>query len=224
MLKYWKDLGDLPRPVWVVFASTLVNRAGSMVLSFLVLYLTRERGFSPEHAGFILFLYGVGAIVAGPLAGRLADRWGSVPLMRASLFCSGGMLLLYSLARTMTVIVVATIALAMLTEAFRPAAMSFFGEAVRPPAASRPSPSTAWPSTSAWPSGRPWAESSRRSRSVPLPGRRRDLAGRRRRPGGRRPASPPGRSAPADREPLDGDPRAPLDGRARRPALSLLSR
>src|SRR5215472_3940143 len=132
MWKYWKGVGDLPRPVWVVFASTLVNRAGSMVLTFLVLYLTRVRGFSPQQAGFILFLYGVGAIVAAPLAGRLADRWGSVPLMRASLFLSGTMLLLYPFARTFPALIAATIALATLTESFRPAAMSFFGEVVEP--------------------------------------------------------------------------------------------
>ena len=132
MLKYWKGVGGLPRPVWVVFASTLVNRAGSMVLSFLVLYLTRVRQFSPERAGFLLFIYGAGAIVAGPLAGRLADRWGSVPLMRASLFASGTMLLLYPLARSFPALIAVTVALAMLTESFRPAAMSFFAETVEP--------------------------------------------------------------------------------------------
>jgi len=132
MWKYWKGLGDLPRPVWVVFASTLVNRAGSMVLTFLVLFLTRVRGFSPQQAGFILFLYGLGAIVAAPLAGRLADRWGSVPLMRASLFLSGAMLLFYPLARSFPALVAVTIALATVTESFRPAAMSFFGEVVEP--------------------------------------------------------------------------------------------
>jgi MFS family permease len=130
MLRHWKSLGDLPRPVWTVCVATLVNRAGSMVLSFLILYLTRERGFSPERAGFLLFVYGAGAIVAGPFAGRLTDRWGSVPLMRASLFLSGTMLLLYPLARSLPILIAATVALAMLTESFRPAAMSFFGEAV----------------------------------------------------------------------------------------------
>ena len=132
MLKYWKDLRHLPRPVWIVSASQLVNRAGTMVLSFLVLYLTRELGFSAEKAGFILFLYGAGAIVSAPFAGRLADRWGAVPLMRASLFCAGGLLLLYPLARTLPVIGAVSVVLAMLNEAFRPAAMAFFGETVEP--------------------------------------------------------------------------------------------
>ena len=122
MLKYWKDLRFLPRPVWLVAASQLVNRAGSMVLSFLVLYLTRDRGFSAEQAGFIIFLYGAGAIVCGPLAGRLTDKWGSVPLMRASLFLSGAMLFVYPFAKGRIAIAAVTIVLAMLTEAFRPAA------------------------------------------------------------------------------------------------------
>jgi MFS family permease len=52
--------------------------------------------------------------------------------MRASLFLSAAMLLLYPFARTASAIVPVTIALAMLTEAFRPAAMSFFGETVEP--------------------------------------------------------------------------------------------
>src|SRR5262245_32721962 len=132
MLKHWKSLGSLPRPVWIVCASTLVNRAGSMVLTFLVLYLTRDRGFSPEHAGFVLFVYGMGAIAAAPIAGRLADRWGSVPLMRASLLLSGATLLFYPLARAPGAILAVTVALAMVTESFRPAAMSFFAETVEP--------------------------------------------------------------------------------------------
>lgn len=132
MLKYWKDLRHLPRPVWMVSVSQLVNRAGSMVLSFLILYLTNERGFSAENAGFILFLYGVGSIVAAPWAGRLADRWGAVPLMRGSLFLSGAMLLVYPFARSPLAIGAATVLLAILTEAFRPAAMAFIGEIVAP--------------------------------------------------------------------------------------------
>jgi predicted MFS family arabinose efflux permease len=118
--------------VWLVAASQLVNRAGSMVLSFLVLYLTRDRGFSAEQAGFIILLYGAGAIVTAPLAGRLADKWGSVPLMRASLFLSGGTLLVYPFAKGPIPIAGVTILLAVLTEAFRPAAMSFFAETVEP--------------------------------------------------------------------------------------------
>jgi len=132
MLKYWKDLRHLPRPVWIVSASQLVNRAGSMVLSFLVLYLTRERGFSAEKAGFVMFLYGLGAIVSAPAAGRLVDRMGAVPLMRASLFLSGITLLAFPYAHSHGAIGAASILLAIVSESFRPAAMAFIGETVVP--------------------------------------------------------------------------------------------
>ena len=40
----WRGVRGLPASVWVVFATTLVNRAGTMVLPFMVLYVTRELG------------------------------------------------------------------------------------------------------------------------------------------------------------------------------------
>ena len=46
----WRGLKDLPREVWLLSAATLVNRAGTMVLPFLVLYLTRTLGITPAHA------------------------------------------------------------------------------------------------------------------------------------------------------------------------------
>ncbi len=132
MLKYWKGLGDLPRPVWVVAASQLVNRAGSMVLSFLVLYLTRERSSRRSARASSSSSTASARSWPAPFAGRLADRWGSVPLMRASLFGSGTMLLLYPLAHSLAALVAVTVTLAMVTESFRPAAMSFFAETVEP--------------------------------------------------------------------------------------------
>ena len=52
--------------------------------------------------------------------------------MRGSLFLSGAMLLIYPFARSPLAIGAATIVLAILTEAFRPAAMAFIGEVVAP--------------------------------------------------------------------------------------------
>jgi len=101
MVKYWKDLARMPRGMWILAVTALVNRAGSMVMPFLTLYLTRELGFSVSQAGFLFFLYGLGAIGAGPLAGRLSDRLGPAAVMKASLFLSGVVLLIYPYARSM---------------------------------------------------------------------------------------------------------------------------
>ena len=59
----------LPRPFWVLWAGTLVNRAGSFVVPFLAIYLTQARGFSAAQAGIVAALYGAGAAVASPLGG-----------------------------------------------------------------------------------------------------------------------------------------------------------
>ena len=43
----WRGLRGLPREVWLVCASTLINRLGTMALPFLVLYLTKGRRWTP---------------------------------------------------------------------------------------------------------------------------------------------------------------------------------
>jgi predicted MFS family arabinose efflux permease len=60
-MKAWRDLRELPRGVWVLLATTLVNRAGTMVLPFLILYLTRELHFTDGRAGLVMGLFGAGA-------------------------------------------------------------------------------------------------------------------------------------------------------------------
>src|SRR5215212_8859104 len=98
-MNIWRSLKGLPRGVWVLAAATLINRAGTMVLPFLVLYLTQELGFSAPRAGFALAIYGAGAIIAAPLAGRLSDSIGPLPVMRASLLLAGLLLLIFPFVR-----------------------------------------------------------------------------------------------------------------------------
>jgi MFS family permease len=128
----WRGLGSLPRKIWIHFTATLVNRMGSMAIPFLVLYLTKDIGFSAERAGMILGLYGAGSLVTSPLWGRLADRFGHVRMMKASLVSSGLVMLAYPLAHSMRAIVITTIALAVTTEAFRPASLSVLTDLVPP--------------------------------------------------------------------------------------------
>jgi MFS family permease len=65
----------LPRAAWVLFAGTFINRFGSFVAVFLVLYMTR-RGYSPAQAGLAEAAFGAGAIPASLVSGYLADRVG----------------------------------------------------------------------------------------------------------------------------------------------------
>src|SRR5947209_15857255 len=70
-----QSLRALPRPVWVLFAGMFINRFGSFVTFFLILYLTR-RGLSPAEAGLAVGAFGAGSVIANPFSGSLADRLG----------------------------------------------------------------------------------------------------------------------------------------------------
>jgi MFS family permease len=69
-------VGGFSPVFWTLLAGMFVNRLASFVVTFLALYLVRERGFTADAAGRIVALFGVGALVAGPLGGTLADAIG----------------------------------------------------------------------------------------------------------------------------------------------------
>ena len=131
-LNPWRGLGDLPKAIWIHFAASLVNRLGTMALPFLVLYLTQERGFDPEHAGLMLGIYGGTSLVVTPIMGKWADRIGHVRMMKASLLGSGLVLLSYPFAQTPGQVTLATILFAITAEAFRPASLSVLTDLAPP--------------------------------------------------------------------------------------------
>ncbi len=136
-MNLWRSLRGLPRDLWVLSGATLINRLGTMVIPFLVLYLTRELGFSPERAGLALGVYGAGSIIAAPISGRLCDRIGGLPIIRASLIGSGIMLLVFPFVRTYPAIIALTLAWALVNEGGRPATLTLIADLV-PPAQRKP--------------------------------------------------------------------------------------
>jgi len=128
----WRGLKNLPREMWILSAATLVNRSGTMVLAFLVLYVTHTLGVSPARAALALMVYGVAALLAMPLAGILSDRVGPLPIMKASLFLTGFLLLLFPLAINYSAILLMTFAFAVLNESVRPASLSMVSDLVGP--------------------------------------------------------------------------------------------
>ncbi|HVE12894.1 MAG TPA: MFS transporter [Elusimicrobiota bacterium] len=120
----WRDLAKLPRPLWAQFFATLVNRMGTMALPFLVLYLTRHRGFTSERAASMLVLYGAGACVMGPVGGWLCDRFDAARVMTGALALSGLVLFIYPVAHAPAAVAAATLVWALASEAFRPAGLA----------------------------------------------------------------------------------------------------
>lgn len=128
----WRGLKDLPREVWLLSAATLVNRAGTMVLPFLVLYLTRTLGITPAHAALSLTVYGIAALITMPVAGRLTDVLGPLTVIKTSLFLSGVLLFLFPLAHSFATILAITFLFAILNESVRPPSLSMISDLVAP--------------------------------------------------------------------------------------------
>ncbi|CAN5845398.1 MFS transporter [soil metagenome] len=128
----WRGLGGLPREVWFLCLAILVNRAGSMALPFLTLYLTIDRRFSVGAAGLTLTVYGIGSILVAPIAGRLSDRLGGLRIMKLSLLLSGLLLFVFPLGNQLISILAITAVWAIANEAFRPPSMSLLGDLAGP--------------------------------------------------------------------------------------------
>lgn len=79
-----ETVSGLPRQFWWLWTSTLVNRLGGFVVTFLALYLTVQRGYSAAYAGLVAALYGLGGAAGAVLGGVLADRLGR----RGTLLCA----------------------------------------------------------------------------------------------------------------------------------------
>lgn len=128
----WRALKDLPHNMWVLFWATLINRSGTMVLPFLVLYMTKHFGYSEADAGLVIAVYGIGALITAPAIGKISDKVGSFRIMKASLFLTGFMFFIYTFISNYYLILGFTFLLAVINEAFRPANLSLISEVVTP--------------------------------------------------------------------------------------------
>jgi MFS family permease len=127
----WDDLRALPRPAWVLFGGTFINRFGSFVLAFLVFYLT-SRGYSAAAAGLALSAYGVGSMAAALAGGQLADTIGRRNSIVLSMFSSSATMLALSQARGIGAIVALTALAGFTAELYRPASSALIADLTPP--------------------------------------------------------------------------------------------
>ena len=115
------DLRVLPRTAWILFAGTFINRFGSFVHPFLVLYLT-SRGYSVAIAGVAMGAYGGGHFLASFIGGYLADTIGRRRSIAISMFGSAAAMLAQAAAETLLAILVMASLAGLFGELYRPAA------------------------------------------------------------------------------------------------------
>ncbi|MFL5361678.1 MAG: MFS transporter, partial [Myxococcales bacterium] len=123
--------GDLPPTFWWLFAGMLANALATFVFPFLALFLV-SRGFSVARAGLVVSVYGGGSVLAGPVAGALADRLGRRPTLLGALLAGAGMTAVLAVAETPAAIAATALALGLVTFAFRPAAQAIVADVVTP--------------------------------------------------------------------------------------------
>ena len=92
-----------------------------MVVPFMTIYLTQHIGVSISKAGFVMSLFGVGAVIGALIGGRLTDKIGSYYIQISTLIGGGIMFIVLGQMRSYSSICIFTFLLAVINEAFRPA-------------------------------------------------------------------------------------------------------
>jgi MFS family permease len=122
-------LRSLPRPAWILFVGTFLNKFGSFVVPFLALYMTRQ-GFTLQQAGAAISAYGVGTLFAAVWGGHLADTLGRRKTIVLSMCSAGAVMLLLSQAHGFYPIVLLTLLAGLTAELYRPASSALLTDLV----------------------------------------------------------------------------------------------
>ncbi|MFF0267355.1 MDR family MFS transporter [Kribbella sp. NPDC004536] len=122
----------LPRAFWALWVCQLVNRLGSFVQPFLVLYLTHDRHLTAGTAGAVAAAVGAGTVTAQLAGGFLSDRVGRRLTMLICFFGTAAALVLLGSARDMALIWVCAFLVGLLGDLFRPAVQATVADLLDP--------------------------------------------------------------------------------------------
>ena len=121
------NLRTLPRTAWILYAGTFINRFGSFVVPFLILYLS-DKGYSPAAAGAAVAAYGFGNLFSTALGGFLADRIGRRGTIALSMFSAAAALVALSQAEGLPLITSLIFLCGLTAELYRPAASALLAD------------------------------------------------------------------------------------------------
>ncbi|MEZ4792807.1 MAG: MFS transporter [Gelidibacter sp.] len=118
---YVNTFRGLSKEVWWLALITLINRAGTMVIPFLSLYLTTDLKFTLDDVAWIMSAFGLGSIVGSWLGGKLTDKIGYYKVMVSSLMVSGLLFIGLQYLTTFVSICIGIFILMSIADMFRPA-------------------------------------------------------------------------------------------------------
>ncbi len=130
--QYFAAYKGLPKQAWLLFWVILINRSGMMVMFFLTLFLTKERGFNTLQAGQLVSFFGIGSLAGSYYGGLLTDKIGTFKVQFYSLVLTGVGFLSISFIHSYWGLAVSLAIVSAINDAFRPASISAFTEICPP--------------------------------------------------------------------------------------------
>ena len=122
IVKSYKDsFSGLSQEIWWLALITFINRAGTMVLPFLSLYLTKDLKLSLSEVGWIMSCFGVGSLLGSWLGGKLTDRFGFYKVMFWSLLTTGFLFIALQFVHTFVGFAIGIFITMTVADTFRPA-------------------------------------------------------------------------------------------------------
>lgn len=121
-LKLYKDsFTGLSPEIWWLALITFINRAGTMIIPFLSLYLTKDLEFSLPQVGWIMSAFGVGSFLGSWIGGKLTDKVGYYKIMFWSLLLTGFLFIGLQYVTSFWGFMIAIFIIMTVADTFRPA-------------------------------------------------------------------------------------------------------
>ena len=118
---YFDTFKGLSKEIWWLSLITFINRAGTMVIPFLSLYLTESLDFTKSNVGWIMSCFGVGSVAGSWLGGKLTEKIGYYKVMSISLFLTGILFVAIQYVTTLAGFCIGIFFVMLVADTFRPA-------------------------------------------------------------------------------------------------------
>jgi predicted MFS family arabinose efflux permease len=118
---YRDSFTGLSREIWLLSFVMLINRASTMVVPFMSMYITQSMHRSLTDAGLIITLFGVGSVLGSASGGYFIDKLGFRPVQIFTSLVGGILFMVFGHINHFPTLCAMTVVLSFVAEAFRPA-------------------------------------------------------------------------------------------------------
>lgn len=118
---YKQAYSGLSKNSWYLSIVMLINRSGTMVVPFMTIYTIRQLHFTIEQSGYIMAIFGVGAVLGGFIGGKLINKIGFYDLQVGALLTGGFLFLILGYQHSFKSMSFCIFVLSICNESFRPA-------------------------------------------------------------------------------------------------------